>query len=145
MRLHANPIVYVNVSVIMNKSVLNWTQVCQLHWKTQLHEIKFWQNQFWMTNQANLFSLMLFYQFCFLTFFQKFKQKQIRWRAWWLLRKNVSIAQYQDQLQKPTRCQSETFSVTYHDFDKKSVKIEKILKLKQKIKWEGCFGDSFVV
>jgi hypothetical protein len=48
------------------------------------------------------------------------------------LRKNVSIAQYQDQVQKPTRCQSETFSVTYHDFDKKSVKIEKNLKIEAK-------------
>ncbi len=38
MRLPANPLVYTNMSVSLNKSVLNWTQECQLHRKTQLHE-----------------------------------------------------------------------------------------------------------
>ncbi len=33
--------VYKNPSVTLNKSVLNWTQVRQLHWKTQLHENSF--------------------------------------------------------------------------------------------------------
>ncbi len=33
------PIVYINLFITLNKSVLKWTWVCQLHWKTQLHEI----------------------------------------------------------------------------------------------------------
>ncbi len=31
-------LVYINLSFALTKSVLNWTQVCQLHWKTQLNE-----------------------------------------------------------------------------------------------------------
>ncbi len=31
--------VYKYFAFAVNKSVLNWTQVCQLHWKTQLHKI----------------------------------------------------------------------------------------------------------
>ena len=31
-------IVYINPCVTLNKSVLNWTQICQLHWKIQLYE-----------------------------------------------------------------------------------------------------------
>ncbi len=34
-------IAYINLCVTLNKSVLNWTQVCQLHWKTQLHDLHF--------------------------------------------------------------------------------------------------------
>jgi hypothetical protein len=34
----ARIIVYINMHVSLNKSVLNWTPVCQLHWKTQLRE-----------------------------------------------------------------------------------------------------------
>jgi hypothetical protein len=30
---------YIILSFIKNKSVLNWTQVCQLHCKTQSHEL----------------------------------------------------------------------------------------------------------
>jgi hypothetical protein len=31
--------VYISLSVTVNKAVLKWIQVCQLHLKTQLHEI----------------------------------------------------------------------------------------------------------
>jgi hypothetical protein len=33
--------VYISLSLNANKSVLNWNQVCQLHWKPQLHEHSF--------------------------------------------------------------------------------------------------------
>ena len=35
----ADSIVNINPYVTVKKSVLKWTQVCQLHLKTQLHEI----------------------------------------------------------------------------------------------------------
>ncbi len=34
----AQTIVYMNLSIALNKSVLNWTYMCQLHWETQLQE-----------------------------------------------------------------------------------------------------------
>jgi hypothetical protein len=34
-----NTFVYKYFMPELNKSVLNWTQVCQLHWKTKLHKL----------------------------------------------------------------------------------------------------------
>ncbi len=46
-------IVYINPSFNVNKSLFNWTQVCQLHLKTQLHE-----NYLQIYQTANIYKLI---------------------------------------------------------------------------------------
>ncbi len=63
-RLHpSNLTVYISTWLILNKSVLNWTLVCQLHWKTQLHDKIFVANWLeWYFILWYPFSVTLFIQ-----------------------------------------------------------------------------------